>query len=333
MPLLSVIVPVYNVEKYLEQCVESILSQSFSDLELLLVDDGSPDGSPALCDAWAEKDPRVRVIHQKNSGVVAARQAGVAKAEGEYISFVDGDDFVAPQMMEKMLSRLQEEDADYVVCGCVLYWNDRTIAEPCVDAVMDARQIREKMIPEYIGERTERCAVKGYVGRSICRRNLSAESIEQVPRQMKIREDRLQVLHILAKCNRLVLLKDCFYYYRQREDSAVGAADAFTGENADRFWRHFAGAVEKYGYGSIDVARRLEQEKVQLVRSVFFSDRSYGWKCMQIRELRRQLQNKRSLLSTPGDFAGRMIGWSVWTGTYPVLLVIQKVVQKIRRTV
>lgn len=93
-PLLSIIVPVYKVENYLQKCIDSILAQTFTDFELILVEDGSPDGCPALCDAAAAKDARIRVLHQKNGGLSAARNAGLDVARGEWIGFVDSDDYI-----------------------------------------------------------------------------------------------------------------------------------------------------------------------------------------------------------------------------------------------
>ena len=95
LPLISVIVPVYKVENYLDCCVQSIVNQTYSNLEILLIDDGSPDASGAMCDAWAEKDSRIRVIHQENAGGGAARNAGLDAARGERIAFVDSDDYIA----------------------------------------------------------------------------------------------------------------------------------------------------------------------------------------------------------------------------------------------
>ena len=94
MDLISVIVPVYKVEKYLDKCVQSIVDQTYRNLEIILVDDGSPDNCPAMCDAWAEKDDRIRVIHKENGGLSDARNAGMAIATGEYIGFVDSDDWI-----------------------------------------------------------------------------------------------------------------------------------------------------------------------------------------------------------------------------------------------
>lgn len=106
-PLLSVIVPVYNVEEYLPRCIDSILSQTFIDFELILVDDGSPDDSREICDTWAEKDSRIRVIHKSNGGVNAARNTGLSLARGRYITFIDGDDFIKSNTFEKALAILE----------------------------------------------------------------------------------------------------------------------------------------------------------------------------------------------------------------------------------
>ena len=114
MPRLSVIVPVYKVEKYLPKCVESILSQSMKDFELILVDDGSPDNCGALCDAYAAKDERVKVIHQKNAGVSVARNVGLGAAVGEYVGFIDSDDWIEQGLFEEGLEFCTEQDLDIV---------------------------------------------------------------------------------------------------------------------------------------------------------------------------------------------------------------------------
>ena len=116
-PTISIIVPVYKVEKYLQKCIDSILAQTFRDFELILVDDGSPDNCPALCDAAAQKDARIRVIHQKNGGLSAARNAGLDIARGEWIGFVDSDDAIEPEMYKTLYDIAVQENADVVVCN------------------------------------------------------------------------------------------------------------------------------------------------------------------------------------------------------------------------
>ncbi len=121
MPEISVIVPVYNTEQFLSRCIESILKQSFTDFELLLIDDGSTDGSGAICDAYAEKDDRVRVFHKKNGGASSARNIGIDRAEGVYLTFVDSDDLVGECYLEHLMS----EDSDLVITGLQHFSGDR----------------------------------------------------------------------------------------------------------------------------------------------------------------------------------------------------------------
>ena len=116
-PKISIIVPVYNVERYLRQCIDSILAQTYTDFELLLIDDGSPDNSGNICDEYAKKDPRIRVFHKPNGGVSTARNMGIDNAKGEYISFIDADDYVEPNFLEEMLNAMNRYNADLVCCG------------------------------------------------------------------------------------------------------------------------------------------------------------------------------------------------------------------------
>lgn len=115
--VISVIVPVYNVEKYLSQCIESILNQTFNNLELILIDDGSTDNSGEICDEYAIKDNRIRVIHKENGGISSARNTGLNATKGDYIAFVDSDDYIAMDMFEKMLDIAIKTNADMVKCG------------------------------------------------------------------------------------------------------------------------------------------------------------------------------------------------------------------------
>lgn len=123
-PKISVIVPVYKAEKYLHRCVDSILAQTFTDFEVLLIDDGSPDRSGEICDEYAQKDSRVRVFHKENGGVSSARQCGIDNANGEYTIHADPDDWVEPNMLEELYAKAKEDDADMVICD--FYYNSKT---------------------------------------------------------------------------------------------------------------------------------------------------------------------------------------------------------------
>jgi len=117
IPLISIIVPVYKVEQYLHRCVDSILSQTYDNFELILIDDGSPDGCPAICDEYTKNDSRVHVIHQVNQGLAEVRNVGVKQAHGEYIAFIDSDDFVSPNYIETLYSGVVDYDADISICS------------------------------------------------------------------------------------------------------------------------------------------------------------------------------------------------------------------------
>ena len=121
--LISIIVPVYNVEKYIKKCIDSIINQTYKNLEIILVDDGSPDNCGKICDEYAEKDKRIKVIHKENGGLSDARNAGIKIARGCYIGFVDSDDWIDKNMYEKLYKTLKEKDADIACCKLIRYKN------------------------------------------------------------------------------------------------------------------------------------------------------------------------------------------------------------------
>ena len=127
MDLISVIVPVYKVEAYLDRCVQSIVDQTYTNLEIILVDDGSPDNCPAMCDAWAAKDPRIKVIHKENRGVSSARNVGMNIAKGEFVCFVDSDDWIDLQYVSILHSAVETYGADVAVCKMAIFENDSTM--------------------------------------------------------------------------------------------------------------------------------------------------------------------------------------------------------------
>jgi glycosyltransferase involved in cell wall biosynthesis len=123
-PLITIIVPVYNVEKYLRKCIDSIIGQSYTNLEIILVDDGSPDGSPAICDEYSTQDERIRTVHRANGGQSAARNSGLSIMKGEYVTFVDSDDYVSPDYIEFLYKLLVENNADISQCGHYIVFSE-----------------------------------------------------------------------------------------------------------------------------------------------------------------------------------------------------------------
>ena len=118
-PILSVIIPCYGVEKYLNRCMESIVGQKLSNIEIILVDDGSPDAVPGMCDAWAKKDVRIKVIHKENGGLGYARNSGLEVATGKYVAFIDSDDFISNEMFDALVNKAEATGVDAAFCGWI----------------------------------------------------------------------------------------------------------------------------------------------------------------------------------------------------------------------
>lgn len=197
----SVIVPVYNAEQYLEKCVSSIVEQTHRNLEIILIDDGSVDRSAELCDAWAERDARIQVIHQKNAGPAAARNAGLDRVTGEFISFVDSDDWLDVQFCEKMLDAMDSAGNITVVqCGmdmkndCILFESDDTIPH-------------DKIMPEFVLSRR----ISVYLTNKIYRREIWNGI--RIPDQ-HYAENSSVLLKILHKSQQVRLISYVGYQYR-----------------------------------------------------------------------------------------------------------------------
>ena len=211
--MISVIIPVYGVEQYLPKCVDSVLGQTYRDLEVILVDDGSPDDCPALCDAYKKKDPRVRVIHKPNGGLSDARNAGLDAARGDIIGFVDSDDWIAPDMYESLYAALLEHDADIAVCN-FSYVNQRKNAL-CTAGVM------HEMILEN-GDATklllEDSILQNYVWNKLYDARLWAGIRFPVGQKF---EDINTTYKLFEKSRRCVLLPKVGYYYLVRQSGIV----------------------------------------------------------------------------------------------------------------
>ena len=231
MPEISVIVPVYKVEDYLPTCVQSILCQTFLDFELILVDDGSPDRCGIMCDEFAAMDNRIRVVHQKNKGLSGARNAGMEIAQGEYITFVDSDDIVAPFFLEELYRAIRETAADMAVClSCDL--NEVEILNYASYAA-----IRQKA-PTLLDKRTSIVGLyNGTCGSSIgstCKLYKSAYILELRFPEGRLHEDQFFTPKAFWKAEKIVYIDSGIYFYRVREASITHKS--FSAKRYDDLW-------------------------------------------------------------------------------------------------
>ena len=205
-PAISVIVPVYNVELYLHECIDSILSQTFTDFELILVDDGSPDNCGAICDEYAAKDSRIVVIHQENGGLSAARNAGMDIAQGEYIAFVDSDDYIAPEFLNHLYLLIQKTAATLSTC--------RLLSGGEFDDIYSA-QFR-------VIEGREAALQVERIGVEVCGKLFHNELIKDFRFPVgKICEDRAYTPYALYWSDTVAVSQAKLYFYRIREGSIM----------------------------------------------------------------------------------------------------------------
>ncbi len=217
MNRVSVIVPVYRVEAYLCRCLDSILAQTYTDLEVILVDDGSPDGCPAICDDYARRDPRVRVIHQANGGVTRARFAGIRAATGDWIGFVDGDDYIESDMYRQLMDNARKYNVDISHCGYRMVFPNRE------DYYYNSGQLREQDRTGGLKDLLEGSQVEPGLCNKLYRRSLIQPLLDSGLEEMGIRinEDLLMNYYLFSAAERSVFEDVCPYHYIVRTGSAA----------------------------------------------------------------------------------------------------------------
>ena len=212
-PLISVILPIYKVEEYLDRCVNSILAQSYTHLEIILVDDGSPDRCPQLCDDWAKKDPRIRVVHKKNGGLSDARNAGLAVATGELISFIDSDDWVEPDFFRILYEALSQSNSDIASCEYRKAYEGQHL--PPVSPTYQYHTLnRSEAMSSLIDNSLQQVVWNKLYKRSAIEGVLFAKG--------KYHEDEFWSYQVIGRCNQVAVTNYVGLNYFQRADSIMG---------------------------------------------------------------------------------------------------------------
>ena len=216
MKKVSIIVPVYKVEKYLAKCVDSIIAQTYENIEIILVDDGSPDNSGVICDQYKDKDERIKVIHQKNMGLSGARNTGIDNSTGDYLMFIDSDDYIDPEMVSYLANKLETENADIAVCDYYDVVGDeiRTNSYPKSEFVISDNSKYLNLFNEYTIVTVIAC-------NKLYKKSVFAELRYPVG---KTHEDEYLIAEVLSKADMICYsLKPLYYYIRQREDSIMNS--------------------------------------------------------------------------------------------------------------
>lgn len=222
IPFLSIIVPVYNVESYLADCLDSILAQTFTDFEVLLVDDGSTDNSPSLCDRYAARDGRIRCFHKENGGHMSARQEGFKQARGAYVSFIDSDDWIDPAMYEQMCDAAKKYDVDVICCNYTAVTPQKRIdrRDVCKPGFYDRGKLEEQVFPIMLFSGSFfHFGVSPSLCNKLFRRTLFEKHLFRVPLSLRLGEDGLAVYPCLLEASSAFFFSESFYSYRSNTSS------------------------------------------------------------------------------------------------------------------
>ena len=221
--MVSIIVPIYNIEGYIRECIDSILAQTYPDFELILVDDGSPDNCGRICDEYAEKDVRIKVIHKENGGLTSARNAGLSVAKGDWIMHVDGDDWIEPDMIESLIEAAKAAEADLVFGDFIKY----------------GANAGNKQLPSWSSDKID--SLSRYIAYSmttiwgsIAKRSLYTEHCLKSPDGVSYCEDFHLIVRLCHFANKIVNVHRPFYHYRYRPTSIMSNMNRKT--EADEQW-------------------------------------------------------------------------------------------------
>ena len=297
---ISVIVPVYNVEQYLERCVDSIINQTYTNLEIILVNDGSTDNSGKLCDELAKKDERIRVIHKENGGLSDARNRGIDEAESDLVGFIDSDDYIDSDMYEVLLKNLNNTDADLSMCALYDVYNNTPEA-----------QVANKETWELSSEQAIKMVMEAKI--------LSVTAVNKLYRKSlfsdlkfevgKIAEDAFIMVKLLDKCKKIVATNEKKYYYVHRENSIT----------TQKFSTKFLNVIEAYEQNSNiilekypklkDVAQTRMNWACFYVLDRLLLDDNYNDKELENKLISYLKNHRKDILNDPLFTKGRKIGF------------------------
>ena len=263
-PLISVVIPIYKVEKYLNKCIDSVMNQTYDNLEIILVDDGSPDNCGKMCDDYAEQDSRIKVVHKENGGLPSARNAGIDVATGEYITFVDSDDFIHEKMVETLYNNLVSTDSDISVCGFLIINEE----EPVCDSI----DIKSEVITLTKYDIASFSSLSPYI-RSACGKLYKAELFEKVRFNNDIvkLEDNNFSYKIFTAINRICFDTTPMYYYLKRQGSIMNDTE-YPVDYIAKTWDD----VLSY-YDTIDLDDEFKQTLIRYINCVKTNDILYAY--------------------------------------------------------
>ena len=309
-PLISIIVPIYKIDRFIGVCIESILNQTYKNLEIILVDDGSPDRCPEICDLYARKDSRIKVIHKQNGGLVSARKAGILAAQGEYIGYVDGDDWISPKFYESLYTSIKDNNADVSIAGFSrdLFDKRDTILNSIPSGVyvgLSIESLKKQMIS--VGPFFTH-GITTYLWNKLFRREVIVQHQLACDERITIGEDAAVTYPTLMDCTKIVITDNCDYHYRQREDSML--------KQSSNYQEEYMRLLSLYNFmkqelGSYPEKYNLLQQTEDLILSTYIIRSGGTLDCsepgLDIFPFKKELEGQKIIVYGAGTFGQQLV--------------------------
>ncbi|MEN3004736.1 glycosyltransferase family 2 protein [Dehalobacterium formicoaceticum] len=273
----SIIVPIYKVESYIRQCIESLINQSYADIEIVLVDDGSPDNCPSICDKYASIDERVKVVHKRNGGIVSARQAGVAIATGEYLICVDGDDWVDIDYCKRMVDVIEMYNPDIVCCGYYLATEESNEEKHTRHRIgyYTLENLKNEIYPKLI-----QAPNATYFSPSLWAKAFRINIYKQqqlVDVNVTVGEDGACTIPSIYHARSMYIMPDCMYYYRYNISSITKGHNVFKWDGPEIIANHLAKQIDVHKFDFQEqLYRKITHEVFSVVVSQFYKKEPYS---------------------------------------------------------
>lgn len=257
---MTVILPIYNVENYLDKCIESVVSQTYKNIEIILVNDGSTDHCGEICDGWAKKDSRITVLHKRNGGLVSTRQAGLRIASGDYIAFVDSDDWIEREMYESLMEVVISHNPDLVTSGLIRdYANHSVVENEKIEAgIYEGEKLHELLHHVIHTSHFFESKINMHITNKIFRREILEKYQMAVPTDAKVGEDADVVYPYLFESKKIAVSGRNFYHYVMRDDSIMGASAAHK-KSLEIMQEIFGGCISKNEERIQNIREQLSQ--------------------------------------------------------------------------
>ena len=309
-PLISIIVPIYKIDRFIGVCIESILNQTYKNLEIIIVDDGSPDRCPEICDLYARKDSRIKVIHKQNGGLVSARKAGILAAQGEYIGYVDGDDWISPKFYESLYTSIKDNNADVSIAGFSrdLFDKRDTILNSIPSGVyvgLSIESLKKQMIS--VGPFFTH-GITTYLWNKLFRREVIVQHQLACDERITIGEDAAVTYPTLMDCTKIVITDNCDYHYRQREDSML--------KQSSNYQEEYMRLLSLYNFmkqelGSYPEKYNLLQQTEDLILSTYIIRSGGTLDCsepgLDIFPFKKELEGQKIIVYGAGTFGQQLV--------------------------